>query len=62
VLKQIPGTLYRLSDASYVYKAAETNEQVYDKARAAADAIGRNAGIVVTKSDGGRFVGGQLKA
>ncbi len=59
---EVDGTLYQLPDASYVYKGDETKEQVYDKARAAANAIGRDAGIVVTKSDGGRFVGGLHKA
>ncbi|WP_221078050.1 hypothetical protein [Burkholderia pseudomallei] len=59
---EVDGTLYQLPDASYVYNGEKTKEQVYDKARAAADAIGRDAGIVVTKSDGGRFVGGLHKA
>lgn len=59
---KVDGTLYQLPDASYVYKGEETKEQVYDKARAASDSIGREAGIVVTKSDGGRFVGGLRKA
>jgi len=55
---KVDGTLYQLVDASYMYEGEETNEQVYDKARAATNAIGRESEIVVTKSQGGRFVGG----
>jgi hypothetical protein len=59
---KVNGTLYQLPDASYAYEGDEMNEQVYDKARAASDAISRDSGIVVTKSEGGRFVGGLRKA
>lgn len=58
---KVDGTLYQLPDASYAYKGEETKQQVYEKARAASDAIGRESGIVVTKS-GGRSVGGLRKA
>jgi hypothetical protein len=58
------GTRYKLPDASYNYDDSNdtlTTEQIYDKARAATDAINRKSGIVVTKSDG-RFVGGLEQA
>jgi major membrane immunogen (membrane-anchored lipoprotein) len=51
---------YKLPDASYNYvddNGSLGEEDIFDKAKAATDAINREAGIVVTKSDG-RFVGG----
>ncbi|RZF25448.1 endoribonuclease GhoS [Paraburkholderia sp. UYCP14C] len=58
---EVNGTLLQLPDASYAYEGDKTKKEVYDKARAASDAIGRKSGIVVTKS-GGRYVGGLAEA
>lgn len=58
---RIQGVEYYLPDAEYFYESELTKKAVYQEAKDAVDRTGRHAGIVVTRSDGGRYFGGLRK-
>lgn len=55
---RVQGVEYYLPDAEYGYDGELTKKAVYQEAKDAVDRTKRAAGIVVTKSDGGRYFGG----